>query len=349
MQDKPKTICVLRLSAIGDVCHAVATVQALQRHFPDARIFWVMGKVEATLVGDLPGIECIVFDKRAGWREFARVRRQFAEPVDVLLHMQVALRANLLAAMIPARRRLGFPRRLSKELHGLAVNERVPMPERPHVLEGFQAFAYALGVPPFAPFWDIPTSSADQAWAQSQLAGDVPTLLISPAASKPERCWSPEGYAAIAEHAAAAGYQVLVTTGPAAWECELAEAIVTRCAVPVTNLAGQTTLKTLLALLARVQVVLAPDSGPAHMAVTQGVPVIGLYAHSNPARTGPYTSLHYVVENYHHSVELQRGAPSAALPWGTRAKGANLMRDISVDAVCAQFDRIAGRDASEGG
>lgn len=347
MQDNPKSICILRLSAIGDVCHAVATVQAIQRHFPDARITWIVGRIEAALIGDLPGIEFVVFDKRAGWREILRVRRCFAEPVDVLLHMQVAFRANLLAAAIPARRKLGFPPHLSKELHGWVVNERVAAPPRPHVLEGFQAFAYALGVPAFEPAWDIPVSADDEAWAAAQIPSDQPTLLISPAASKPERCWAAASYAAIADHAISAGYRVVVTGGPTAWEQALAADVTALCSGDVTNLAGKSSLKQLLALLARARIVLAPDSGPAHMAVTQGTPVIGLYAHSNPDRTGPYNSRDSVVETYHSSVERQYGAPSSALPWGKRAKGDHLMEDITVEAVRVQFDRLASARVSQ--
>ncbi|MEE4202349.1 MAG: glycosyltransferase family 9 protein [Halieaceae bacterium] len=341
MQDKPKTICILRLSAIGDVCHAVATVQAIQRHLPETRVIWVIGSIEAGLIGDLPGIDFIIFDKRAGWRELLRVRRQFTDAVDVLLHMQVALRANMLAAVIPAKRRLGFPPHLAKELHSLVVGEAVRLPERPHVLEGFQAFAYALGVPRFKPAWCIPVSDADQDWARAQVADQRPTLLISPAASKPERCWTVEGYAAMAEHAVAAGYRILVTSGPASWEQRLAAEIVNSSRAPIINLAGKTSLKQLLALMAEVQIVLAPDSGPAHMAVTQGVPVIGLYAHSNPARTGPYSCLDYVVETYHQNIEQQYGKPSSQLPWGKRAKGESLMQGISINAVRAEFDRLS--------
>ena len=68
---------------------------------------------------------------------------------------------------------------------------------------------------------------------------------------------------------------------------------------PMLNLVGKTSLKELLCVLEQASLVVAPDSGPAHMAVTVGTPVIGLYAHSNPARTGPYLYQDYVVEVYH--------------------------------------------------
>ena len=138
IKPRGRRIGVIRLSAIGDVCHAVATVQALQRHAPEDDITWIIGRTEAALVSDLPGITFIVFDKKQGLTAFRNVLNAIAEPFDVLLHMQVSLRANILAAVVPAKAKLGFPKHLSKELHGLVVNRRMPMQETPHVLEGFQ-------------------------------------------------------------------------------------------------------------------------------------------------------------------------------------------------------------------
>jgi heptosyltransferase I len=85
--------------------------------------------------------------------------------------------------------------------------------------------------------------------------------------------------------------------------------------------------------------VLAPDTGPAHMATTVGTPVIGLYGHSNPARTGPVGSP-YVVEVYHQHLLAQTGHTADQLRWGTRVKGAGIMASIGVPAVCDMFDRV---------
>ena len=110
------------------------------------------------------------------------------------------------------------------------------------------------------------------------------------------------------------------------------------------NLVGKTSLKQLLALLKQASVVIAPDTGPAHMAVTVGTPVIGLYAHSNPDRTGPYTYRHYVVEVYHQQLIAQFGKTAAQLPWGQRVKGAHLMEQISVEAVQQMLDQVIAKE-----
>jgi heptosyltransferase I len=338
MTKTPGKICVLRLSAVGDVCHAVATVQALQQHLPDSAITWVVGKTEAGLVCDLPGINVVVYDKQRGWAGMREVRRQTRAGFDVLLHMQLSFRANLLAAMIPAREKWGFPRTLSKELHSLVVNRRVGMPARPHVLEAFQHFAYAVGVPPFEPRWDIPVPAADRAWVTAQLNGSSHYVVIAPSASNPERNWLADRYAALAEHAAAKGFQVVLTGSPAAREIEFSAAIARAARASVIDLTGKSSLKQLLAVVADAAVVVAPDSGTAHLAVTQGTPVVGLYAHSNPRRTGPYRGSHLTLDAYTPALANLRGQTPDTVRWGTRLKGAELMSAITLTEVLARFD-----------
>ena len=75
----PKSVCFLRLSAIGDVCHAVAAVQALQKYWPETKVTWIIGKVEAQLLQGLDNVELIVFDKKAGWAGMKSVWRQLKE------------------------------------------------------------------------------------------------------------------------------------------------------------------------------------------------------------------------------------------------------------------------------
>ena len=77
---------------------------------------------------------------------------------------------------------------------------------------------------------------------------------------------------------------------------------------PALNLVGKTSLKQLAAVLKEAAVVVAPDSGPAHIATTQGTPVIGLYGHSNPRRTGPYNDLDFMLSVFmNQHAELQHG------------------------------------------
>ncbi|WP_283710071.1 glycosyltransferase family 9 protein [Pseudoalteromonas prydzensis] len=341
-------ICILRLSAIGDVCHGVSAVQAIQKAHPNAKVTWVIGKVEAMLLAGLPGVELVVFDKKQGKAAYQQLKQQFkGRKFDVLLHMQVALRANLVARCIPAKVKIGFDWARSKELHSLFINKRIAPQQQAHVLEGFKGFAQAIGVADYQPNWEMPVSEQDQTTADEllgaeRLAGRI--FVISPAASKKERNWLAERYAKLAEHAHSQGFHVVITGGPTALEVTLSNDIIAATSTPILNLVGKTKLKELLCVLKRAALVLAPDTGPAHMAVTVGTPVIGLYAHSNPKRTGPYLYQNYVVEVYHQNLLKQAGKTAEQLPWGTRVKGSDLMEQISVDDVTLMFDLVVEKE-----
>ncbi|GHE97071.1 glycosyltransferase family 9 protein [Thalassotalea profundi] len=330
----PKKLCILRLSAIGDVCHAVAMVQAIQRYYPDIKITWVIGKVEAMLLQGLPGVEFVIFDKKAGFKGYVDLHRNLkGHKFDVLLHMQVALRSSLASLCISAKVKIGFDRSRAKEGQWLFTNSKIAEQSHPHVLDGFMGFAQAINVPIQPPKWQMPIDDEDMLWASEQLLSDKPIAVISPAASKAERNWHSEGYAKVAEHLDALGFSVVICGGPTTQERLLAEDIMSRASITMTNMVGKTSLKQLLAVLKLAHLVIAPDTGPAHMAVTVNTPVIGLYAHSNPHRTGPYNYQHYVVSCYQAMVQQQYGKVLAKLPWGIRAKGAGLMNAITVEQV----------------
>jgi heptosyltransferase I len=345
MTASPKSICILRLSALGDVCNAVAAVQAIQTRHPDCKITWIIGKVEFQLLKHLPDIEFIVFDKRGGKAAVKEFKQTIARyHFDILLHMQVALRANYLAWLIRAKRKIGYDWVRAKEAHSLVVSERIkPIAQRKrwHVLDSFMDFAQAAGATEsdcYPPRWNIPVPDADKRFALETLDSEKPAFIICPAASKEERCWLPERYAEVAHYAHRRGLHVVLCGGPAPLDMALAQAIQNHCKVQLTDLVGKTTLTQMFALLGEAMFVLAPDTGPAHMANAQGTTVIGLYAHSDPNRTGPYGSLQYVANAYAYHVEKQLNTAPEKTKWGQRVKGSDLMSHISVSDVTTLLD-----------
>src|SRR5690606_2870771 len=122
----PSMICLLRLSALGDATHVVPLVRTLRAAWPGVALTWVIGKGEYRLLEGLEGVEFVVYDKKTGLAGMRALRRGFGgRRFDALLQMQVAARANLLSAFIPATRRLGYDPARSKDLHGLFINERI--------------------------------------------------------------------------------------------------------------------------------------------------------------------------------------------------------------------------------
>ncbi len=345
LSEPPRSLCVLRLSAIGDVCNTVPLVRTLQRAWPQTKLTWIIGRVEAALVGDLPGVEFIIFDKKAGRAAFHAVREELGgRRFDVLLHMQAALRASLLSRVIDADVRLGFDRERAKDMQTLFTNCRITPQKEPHVLDGFFAFAEALGIEGRDYRWDIPIPEAAAARAAEWLPDERKHLVISPCSSVRRlnfRNWRPERYAAVADYAAERyGLHTVITGGPTDLEREYSRFIREKMQHPATDLVGVTSLKELLAVLGRATAAIAPDSGPAHMATAVGTPVIGLYATNNPGRTGPYFSRQWTVDKYPEAVREAFGKEASELAWGRRVRGESAMDLIEVEDVVERLDAL---------
>ncbi|MCX2961957.1 glycosyltransferase family 9 protein [Rodentibacter caecimuris] len=339
--EAPTSICILRLSAVGDVCHALAVVQHIQAYYPQTKITWIVGKTEAALLEGIPNVTLIPYDKKNGWKGiFSLWRLLNNERFDALLNMQTAFRASILSLGIRAKYKIGFGQKRSREGQWLFVNRRVNDLISPHVLDGFMAFAEYIGVPQGKPVWHLPVSAQDQQVAMQFIDPTRKNLVISPCSSKAEKDWLVERYAEVANRAHQHNVNVIFCSSPAKREVEMVEKITALCDFTPTNAAGKTSLKQLTALIANVDLVLSPDSGPAHIATTQGTPVIGLYAYHNPLRTAPYYNLENVVSVYEENVQKEFGKPSSELPWATKLKGKNLMAEIQVKEVIAQMEKL---------
>lgn len=347
MQAPPRDVCIVRLSSIGDVCHALAVVRALQRLWPETRFTWVIGHVEAKLVGGIPDIEFVQLRKSAGLRGLAAVRRALGNRrFDRLLLMQLSFRANLVSALARARRRLGYPRSRERELHGWFVRERIAEAPVTHVLDVLMGFAHACGAPPASPRWDLPITDDARAYARSVIPDDAPpTLVISPCSSHALRNWRAERYARVAEHAVRKhGWRVVLCGGPSPVEREMGRAIAADAAVPLVNTIGEDTLVELAAVLERATLLVSPDSGPAHIGTAVGTPVLGLYACTDPHRSGPYHSIALSVNRHPEAAERFLDRPAASLRWGTKIEQPGVMDLIEVDDVIERLDAfVAGR------
>lgn len=345
----PASLCILRTSAIGDVTHVVPLVRTVQEKWPGTRLTWIIGKLEHKLLGDLPGIEFVVFDKGAGRAGFRDVRAKLAgRRFDALLHMQVALRSNLLSLAVKAPLRIGYDRARSKDLHGLFVNCRIPARRGDHVLDAMGSFLEPLGLTQTHVRWDIPIPDEARAFAQRHLPGNAPTLIVCPVSSHRLRNWRPERYAAAIDHAALRlGWRVALCGGPSTFEREFGDAILARTQARPLDLIGKDTLKQLLALLERATLVLCPDSGPMHMANAVGTPVLGLHAASNPARSGPYSDRQWCVDRYDDAARKFRKKPADALAWGTKLEYPDVMDLVTVDDVIGKLDRFAVMRSAE--
>ncbi len=337
--ESPRSVCILRLSAIGDTCHVVPLVRTLQQAWPGTQLTWIIGKSEARLMQLIEGVEFITVDKRSTLRSVTALRAALAgRHFDALLHLQLSLRASLLARVVPAGVKLGFDRARARELQWLFTNARIAPRSREHVLDSFFGFLEALGVRERLLRWDVPLPEAARDYALRLIPDAQPTLVISPCSSHALRNWPAARYAALADTAVRShGMRVILAGGPSATERAMGEAIEHACPSPLTNQIGKDTLPELLALLARARVLVSPDSGPVHMATMVGTPVIGLYAATNPARSGPYLSQRWCVNAYPQAARVFRGVEADALPWTHKIEEPGVMELIPVEAVAARL------------
>lgn len=341
----PRSICLLRLSALGDVTHVLPLLNTLRNAWPELEVSWVIGKGERRLLDGLPDVRFIEFDKKTGLAGMRHVRRQCALRFDALLQLQVSARANVLSGFIPARRRIGYDRSRAKEGHGLFINERIA--DRPgiHVLDAIGSFCEPLGLVREKVVWNLPVPDDAHAWARAQWPDDgFRTLMVSPCSSHSLRNWRADRHAALADHVIAQGWRVVLCGGRSELERSTGDAILaamqtTADGTRVLDLIGKDTLKQLPALLARADLLVTPDSGPMHIANAMDTKVLGLHAATNPNRSGPYSDRRYCVDRYDAAARKFRGKPASELKWGTRIEAEGIMDLISVEDAIDAFER----------
>jgi heptosyltransferase I len=341
----PRSVVVLKLSALGDLCHTLPVVRTLQRAWPEARFTWIIGRSEARFLEHIRDLEFVEFDKRAGLAGYRAVHAVLRNrPIDLLLHMQFAWRASLIAALLRAPLKLGYDRERALDLQWLFTTHRIEPAPREHVMDALFGFARRLGVEQREYRWDIPVPPSAAEYAAQHIPADVPALIISPCSSHVLRNWHAGGYAAVGDHAAQTlKLRVLVCGGRTPLEQRMGEEIAARMHAPCTNLVGRDTLLGFYATLARAQVLVTPDSGPAHMATSLGVPVVGLYAATNPARSGPYFSRDLCVDRFDAAARRYLGRPAAELPWRTKIERPGVMNLIEPDEVIAKLEAALSR------
>jgi heptosyltransferase I len=252
--------------------------------------------------------------------------------------MHASMRASLAGLMVRADRRIGFDRRRARDFQWLFTTEKIPARPEQHVMDGLFGFIEYLGIAERRLRWDIPVSDSDRDFAASVCgSGVAPVCVISPCSSqrlRNYRNWSVENFAALVSGLQSRhGARVLLTGGNTATEQQYGAAIEKGANPPIINLIGRTSLKQLLAVLARADLLICPDSGPAHIATAVGTPVVGLYATSNRHRTGPYFSQHLVVDRYPEAVRREFARTPDALRWGQRVRDPDAMNLIRVADV----------------
>ena len=337
--DNPKKICIVRLSALGDVVLAIPAVKAIRNHFPHAEITWIIEEKFMPAVDEVDGITFFPIKKPETLSDYYRLWKKVrTKHYDVLLAMQASFRANLIYLLITSDTKIGFDTRRAKDLHKLFITHSIQQEDH-HIADGFMSFAKILGIPVGEAVWNPRVDTEDITWA-SHNAGKTGYVCINIATSKKERNWPIEKYIElITAISDGFDYKIVLTGGNSKTEREAADLIRQKCP-EVVNLTGRTTIKKLMALLKSSAALISPDSGPVHIARAFNVPVLGLYAIARPELSGPYQKLEFTVNKYNEAVkEISNKAPGS-VDWHYRVHSQAAMNLISVQDVMNKLEMI---------
>jgi len=323
-----ENICILRLSSIGDITHMIPVIKTIQHNLPKSNITWVIGKIEYSLVKDIKGIEFIVIDKKRTFSSIREMKSKLgSKKFDILLHMQRSLRSKIISFFINANKKFSY--------------ENVNMPSNIHVLDSFFYFLNKINIKEKILDWSL-DYSLDNSISRFNL--DFPEkkfLVINPFTSKRRsnwREWDFKNYLNISKYANDEYGLFTVFVGKNDTNIDI------KNKYPyILNLVNKTNLQELSLVLNNCAFYIGPDSGTMHMASMHSKPIIGLFATSNPKRTGPYNNQKYIVNKYDMALKNYIKTNEKNIKWGTRVRFKDAMSLITINDVKQKIDLIMAK------
>ncbi|MFN0066015.1 MAG: glycosyltransferase family 9 protein [Limisphaerales bacterium] len=308
-----ESILIVKLSALGDVIHTLPALTTLRRHRPGARIAWLVEEAAAELVRGHAALDRLIVWRRGAFERALRsgrlaaaggeVRRTLRElratRHDLVIDFQGLAKSAFWVAAAGGAVRAGYGAgQRRNEFAHLVLNRRVPVTAAgAHAVERNLRLLEGLGFPRLPLAYDFPTEPADEAAAEALLAGlglgAARFVAVNALTRWPTKNWTAAGFAAVGDRLAARGLPAVFTGAPG--DRTALDAIAAAMRTPVRRLDGRTPLKVLGALFRRAAAVLSTDTGPMHLAVAVGTPVVALFGPTDPGYTGPHGEGHVVL------------------------------------------------------
>lgn len=297
-------ILIIKLSSLGDVIHCLPCLNALKIGFPEARIDWLVEGQNAGILEGHPHIENLIILNRKSWMKkpwhikkigseiMAFIKDLRAREYDIIIDFQGLFRSGFLVGLSKGDRKIGFNR--VREMAHLFYNEKVCLSTMDqHAVTRYLEIPYYLGVKKHIPQFFLSVSKRDSEYVNKLLEEiDNKTrknnkkIIINPNARWPSKVWPWDRFRELIKELSFRNYEVILI-GSAAEKPRM-DLTFGSLGDKVHNFAGKTTLKSLAALLIKADCMITNDSGPMHLAVAVGLPVIALFGPSNPLRTGPF-------------------------------------------------------------
>jgi len=338
-------VCIVMMSAVGDAVHVLPVITAIKRHRPTAHITWVLQPGPASLVRGHPLVdEIVLFDRRRGIEGFLETRHQLkARPFDVVVNLQVYLKAGVITGFTSAPVKLGFDFARARDLNWLFTTHRVHARAMQHVQDQYFEFTEWLGVPHEPVAWALgPFNDAERSWQREFMARfDRPIAPIVVATSKAQKDWLPERWAQVCDALHGDfGLQPVLVGARSAREVHAEHVILEQARCQPFSALGQGGLRGLVGIFDAAALVLSPDTGPLHISVALDRPVVSLIGYSNPKRVGPYRRFRdLMIDAY--------GDPGEDYPVSMENRRDRMPR-ITVNDVLERVQRWKDRYASAG-
>jgi heptosyltransferase-1 len=355
-------ILIVRLSALGDIVHALPVLSAIKHAHPDAQVDWLVEENYASILSIAAGLrrriivrarksfetaDAVSFGGLLGYKNAAKFL--WNQDYDAALDLQGLIKSAIWARASMATRIIGFDAPNLREPQAAFLYSETVTPghqairpsghqaTRPsagqHVIHKNLSILSALQIKPGAIEMPLtPHASADTTAAIDTAGGSLGYIVLNPGAAWPNKRWPPERFGALAAALQdRTGLRSLVTWGPA--EQELAMAVV-NASDGSASLAPATSVSDLGVLMREAALVVSGDTGPLHIAAAMGTPLVGLYGPTWPERNGPWDPNDVVISRAsgcvcHHKRQCLRGAPC--------------INEITLDEVVAASVRRLGR------
>ena len=337
-------ILIVRLSALGDIIHALPVLFAIKRSLPAAQVDWLVEQNYASILGLVPELDrpIIVRAKSPGGTDDAirfggggagylrAISFLRAQRYDAALDLQGLIKSAVWARLSGAARVIGFARDHLREPHAASLyTETVTPPRAGHVIDKNLAVLAALGVPDSPMTLKLEATASPEVTAAIDAAGGPRKFIVlNPGAAWPNKRWPADRFGALADGLfRRTRLRSLVTWGPS--ERALAESVVAASG-NTASLAPATSVADLAVLMRDAAVVVSGDTGPLHIAAAMGTPLVGLYGPTWPERNGPWDPKDHVISRAdtcvcHHKRHCLRGAPC--------------INEIAVEQVVAAAER----------
>jgi heptosyltransferase I len=300
-----RRVCLVLQSGIGDVVHGFPVVNALKRHDPERNITWVVERTPERLLQHHPAVdETICFDRRGGLAEVLRLRRLLkGTSFDVVLNCGIYFKSAVPTFLARAPHKIGYGRDRAFDMVWLFANHRLAPQGPRHRQDMYLELAEYLGADVSRPEWNIAFTDSERA-AQAEFFGASEgrrVVGIVATAGGRGKNWSVDRFAELATALERDfGFRVLLLGGPGAAEQQRAHELTEMSTADFAWALGPD-LRRLAYLIDGCDLLIAPDTGPLHIARALETPVVGLYGHTNPHRSGPYRAYEdLVVDRYNY-------------------------------------------------